>query len=74
MEERAGAGRIGVNAEAGGRKEEEGSGVRSVSAEITADWETGEERVKARAAPGEASGLQDGRMDEESVADDWATH
>lgn len=66
------AGRMGVNAEAGGR--EEGSGVRSVSAETTADRETGEERVKARASPGEASGLLDGRMDEESVADDWATH
>lgn len=72
VEQRVDAGQIGVKAEVGGRGEV--FGVNSVSADVTADWETGEERVKGWAAPGEVSGLLDGRMDEESVADDWATH
>lgn len=68
-EEWGDAGRMGVNAEAGGRADVFGAEVRSV--DCATGWETGEERVEDWAAVGEVSGLVDGRMDEVSVEDDW---
>lgn len=72
-EEPADAGWMGVNAEAGVRVGEFGDKPLSWT-DFAAESVMGEERIEDWGAPGEVSGLVEGRMDEESVEDDWAAH
>lgn len=64
-EEQGDAGQMGVKTEAGGRAE-------ASTAHCAAERQAGGGRVEAWATAGEVSGLVDGRIDEESVEDDWA--
>lgn len=59
------AGQMGVNADPGGRVEVFGSG------ESNLDCAAEKDREEEWAAVGEVRGLVEGRMEEESVAEDW---